>query len=54
MPAFLVEMGYMSNRDDDIMLSTEEYQAKVVQGMVDGLVAVARLRGLIETDPDLK
>ena len=48
MPAFLVELGYMSNKDDDVMLSTEEYQTKVIQGMVDGLVEVARLRGLIE------
>ena len=48
MPAFLVELGYMSNKDDDLMLSTEEYQEKVVRGMVNGLVEVARLRGLIE------
>ena len=48
MPAFLVELGYMSNKDDDVMLSTEEYQTKVIQGMVNGLVEVARLRGLIE------
>ena len=38
----------MSNKDDDLMLSTEEYQEKVVRGMVNGLVEVARLRGLIE------
>ncbi len=48
MPTFLVELGYMSNKDDDLMLSTEEYQTKVIQGMVNGLVEVARLRGLIE------
>lgn len=48
MPTFLVEMGYMSNEKDDVMLSTEEYQQNIVQGMVDGLVEVARLRGLIE------
>ena len=38
----------MSNKDDDVMLSTEEYQEKVIRGMVNGLVEVARLRGLIE------
>ncbi len=48
MPTFLVELGYMSNKDDDVMLSTEEYQEKVIRGMVNGLVEVARLRGLIE------
>ena len=48
MPAFLVEMGYMSNEKDDEMLSTEAYQQSLVQGMVDGLTEVARLRGLIE------
>ena len=48
MPAFLVEMGYMSNAEDDLMLSTDEYQERIVQGMVDGLVEVARLRGIID------
>ena len=48
MPAFLVEMGYMSNAQDDAMLSTEEYQEAIIRGMVDGLEAVARLRGIIE------
>jgi len=48
MPAFLVEMGYMSNKEDDLLLSSEEYQEAIIQGMVNGLVEVARLRGLIE------
>lgn len=48
MPAFLVEMGYMSNVREDILLSDPVYQQQLVQGMVDGLVEVARMRGLIE------
>lgn len=48
MPAFLVEMGYMSNEEDDLLLSTDEYQDALVKGMVNGLVEAARLRGLIQ------
>ncbi len=48
MPAFLIELGYMSNEKDDVMLSTEEYQENVVRGMVNGLYEVAKLRGLTE------
>lgn len=48
MPAFLVEMGYMTNVREDILLSDPAYQQLLVRGMVDGLVEVARMRGLIE------
>ena len=45
MPSFLVELGYMSNVREDILLSDPEYQEKLVEGMVNGLVDVARLHG---------
>lgn len=48
MPSFLVEMGYMSNVREDILLSDPEYQDLLVEGMVEGLKEVARLRGLID------
>ena len=48
MPAFLVELGYMSNVREDILLSDPEYQDRLVEGLVNGLKEVARLRGLIE------
>ena len=38
-PSILVEMGYMSNPDEDEKLCSPEYQAQLVKGMVDGLKA---------------
>lgn len=36
-PSVLVEMGYMSNPDEDEKLCDPEYQALLVKGMVDGI-----------------
>lgn len=36
-PSVLVEMGYMSNPDEDEKLCDPEYQALLVEGMVDGI-----------------
>lgn len=47
MPAFLVEMGYMSNEEDDKLLSDPVFQENIIAGMVEGLIQVAQLRGLI-------
>lgn len=38
-PCILVEMGYMSNAEEDLKLNDPEYQQKLVQGMVDGICA---------------
>jgi len=35
MPSFLLEMGYMTNPDEDRRLSDPVYQAKICQGIVD-------------------
>lgn len=37
-PMALVEMGFMSNAEEDVKLNTEEYQAKMVEGMVKGIL----------------
>lgn len=37
-PCVLVEMGYMSNRDEDLLLSDPEYQEKLVLGMAYGII----------------
>lgn len=36
-PSILVEMGYMSNPDEDVKLSSASYQKKLVEGMARGL-----------------
>ncbi len=38
-PCILVEMGYMSNPEEDVKLNDPEYQKLLVQGMVDGICA---------------
>lgn len=48
MPSFLVEMGYLSNREEDMKMATEAYQDLLVAGMVEGAVDIAVMRGLIQ------
>ena len=33
----LIEMGFMSNSDEDKKLSSPEYQDKIVKGIVNGI-----------------
>lgn len=38
-PSMIVEMGFMSNPEEDLKLQDPEYQQKLVEGMVEGIAA---------------
>lgn len=42
MPTFLIEMGYMSNADDDVLLATAEYQQGIIRGIAHFLATMPR------------
>jgi len=48
MPSFLVELGFLSNYKEDLLVSlSPQYRQKLVSGMVEGVYQVAVYRGLV-------
>jgi N-acetylmuramoyl-L-alanine amidase len=46
MPAALVEMGYLTNADQETQLTSSEYQDHVVQAILEALI---KFRDLLDT-----
>jgi N-acetylmuramoyl-L-alanine amidase len=47
MLCFLVEMGFMSNPEEDLKLASPEYQRILAEGMVEGIYKIALERGWV-------
>lgn len=52
MPCFLIEMGYMTNVREDILLSQPTYQQWLCEGMAQGVYDIALHRGLIDQEAE--
>jgi N-acetylmuramoyl-L-alanine amidase len=42
-PTLLIEMGFLSNKDEDKLLNTEDYQNKMAQAIADGIEEAVKI-----------
>ena len=42
-PTLLIEMGFLSNKNEDKLLNTEDYQNKMAQGIADGIEEAVKI-----------
>ena len=50
MICFLIELGYMSNPEEDYLLSHPVHQQRLAEGMAQGVYEIALFRGLVEAE----
>mgnify|MGYP000532119989 CR=1 FL=1 len=50
MTCFLIELGFMSNVQDEHLLSQPQYQQWLAEGMAQGVYEIAVFRGLVEAE----
>jgi N-acetylmuramoyl-L-alanine amidase len=43
-PVILPEIGLMTNREEDALLATDEYQDKIVRGLTEGILEFLGVR----------
>lgn len=41
-PVILVEMGFLSNREEDKLLSSEDYQNKIAKSLAEGIFSAVK------------